>query len=75
MSSCLSLFCLEHASFVIRAANMYVCLNLSRQVMYLSEPKYLSFGCKKLQGVTDIGDVHVSIKNREILGSAHWGTR
>ena len=41
------LFCLEDASFVLRAANMYVYLNLSSQVMPLSEPTYLSFCCKK----------------------------
>ena len=47
MSSYLSLFCLEYPSVVLRAANMYVCVNLSRRVMPSSEPKYLSFGCKK----------------------------
>ena len=47
MLSYLCLFCLEHASFVLRADNMYVCLNLFSQVMPSSEPKDLSFGCKK----------------------------
>ena len=42
----LSLFCLEHVSFVLCAANMYACLSLSKWVMPTSEPKYLSFGCK-----------------------------
>ena len=47
VSSYLSIFCLEHASFVLRAGNIYACLNLSRQVMPSSEPRYLYFGCKK----------------------------
>ena len=47
MSWYLSLFCLEHVSFVLRAANTYVFLSLPKWVMPLSEPKYLNFGCKK----------------------------
>ena len=47
MSLYLSLFCLEHASFVLSAAYIYVCLSLSKWVMPSSEPRYLGFGCKK----------------------------
>ena len=65
----LSLFCLEHASFVLRAADMYVYLNLSSWVMPLSEPKYLSF-VRKLHGEVDMGCIW-SIKSGEILGSAY----
>ena len=45
MSLYLCLFCLEHASFVLRATNMYICLSLSKQVVPSSEPKYQRFGC------------------------------
>ena len=51
------LFCLEHASFVLRAANMYGCLNLSRQVMPSSDPSTLVVAVKKLQGDADIGPI------------------
>ena len=47
MSLYVSIFCLECASFVLTAAHIYVCLNLSRWVMPSSEPRYLSCGCKK----------------------------
>ena len=42
--SCLSPFCLECASLVLRAVSMYVCHNLFRWVMPSSEPKYLILG-------------------------------
>ena len=45
----LSLYCLEHVSFVLSAANVYVSLSLSKWVMPLSESRYLSFGCKKAE--------------------------
>ena len=50
MSSYFSLFCLEHASFVLSATNMCICLSLCKWVMPSSEPKYISFGCKKATG-------------------------
>ena len=74
MSSYVYLFCLECASFILRAANMYVCLNLSSQVMPLYEPKYLSFCCKRLQGKVNMGCIQ-SVKGGEIPGNVHWGTR
>ena len=46
MSLYFSIFCLECASFVLRAADIYACLNLSRWVMPSFEPRYLNFGCK-----------------------------
>ena len=74
MLSCLSIFCLECASFVLRAANMYVCLSLSRWVLTSSEPKYLNFDCKKADtGDTGMGHIQ-SIKSWGIPQSAHWGT-
>ena len=69
MSLYLSIFCLECACFVLRAANMYVFLNLSRWVMPLSEPRYLHFAVRKLQGEAGKGHVQ-SIKNKGIP----WGT-
>ena len=65
----LSLFCLEHASFVLCAANMYVlvypnrpclCLSLSINVMAV----------RKLQSEVDIGCIQ-NIKSGEI---PLWGT-
>ena len=47
MSSYLSLFCLECASYVLSTANMYVCLRLPKWAMPSSELRYLSSGCKK----------------------------
>ena len=47
MSLNLSLFCLEHASFVLSTASIYVSFCLSNWGMPLSEPKYLSVGSKK----------------------------
>ena len=47
MSSYLPLLYLEHAFFVLRAANKYVCLSLSKWVMPSSVPKFLRFGSKK----------------------------
>ena len=71
-SSCLSCFCLEHASLVLSAASMYVCLSLSRWVMPSSEPKYLNFGCKK----TTRWGMYASFPkyNEGIPGNAHLET-
>ena len=72
-SSYLSLFCLECAYFMLSAANMYVCLSLSKQVMPSSEPRYLNFGCKKVAKCSNYGS-RPKIKNEGIPMNAHWGT-
>ena len=53
----LVLFCLEHASFVLSAANIYSCLYSSKWVMPSTEPKYLCFGCKKTARGIDMDHV------------------
>ena len=55
MSSYLSIFHIEHASFVLRVVNIYACLSLSRQVMPSFEARYLHFGCKMLLGGAHMG--------------------
>ena len=68
-SSYLSLFCLECASFVLSAANMYVCHSFSKQVMSLSQG-ILVLVVKRLQAEVSIGHIQ-SIGYAGIPVNAH----
>ena len=71
MSSYFTLVCLEWACFVFKAADIYACPNLSRQILPSSEPRCLNLGCKN--GEANKGHIQ-NIENVVLPGSVHLET-